>query len=180
MAKDTLSRTEPKRRSRVSPVDRVLRKTDKNGPGGCWLFKGSLNHKGYGSIGLRPDEWGQKNAGAHRVMLAHATGGNRRDMLALHKCDVPGCVNPDHLYWGDAFDNMRDMADRRRCGKQKHPEKYRGEENGMTILTEAQVREIRAKYAAGGVFYRELAVEFGVHNCTIAQVVRRITWKHVP
>jgi hypothetical protein len=30
-------------------------------------------------------------------------------MLILHKCDVRGCVNPDHLFLGTAKDNTRDM-----------------------------------------------------------------------
>ena len=30
-------------------------------------------------------------------------------MCVLHRCDVPGCVNPDHLFVGTFKDNTQDM-----------------------------------------------------------------------
>lgn len=84
---------------------------------------------------------------------------------ALHSCDNPPCVNPAHLRWGSQDDNMRDMVKRRR--------------DGRSVLTPAQVREIRSRHAAGGVTYEALADEFGVTGHTISCAVRRVTWKHI-
>ena len=46
-------------------------------------------------------------------------------------------------------------------------------------LTEAEVREIRRRYDAGGVKQTELAKEYEVSKHTISLIVKRHTWKHV-
>lgn len=55
----------------------------------------------------------------------------------------------------------------------------RGEANNQSKLTESKVREIRSKYANGGVFYRTLAAEYCVSEYSILKIVLRRTWKHV-
>jgi len=55
----------------------------------------------------------------------------------------------------------------------------RGENGPKAKLTEAQVREIRERYALGGITYRSLAAEFSVHETSISQIVRRKTWAHI-
>jgi hypothetical protein len=56
----------------------------------------------------------------------------------------------------------------------------RGERHSRALLDEAQVRAIRSRYAAGGVTYLALAGEYGVKKVTIAAIVARRIWKHVP
>ncbi len=59
----------------------------------------------------------------------------------------------------------------------RHPHcKARGERNGRAVLTEAQVREIRA---CSGATHRELGRDFHVHHRTIGRVLRRETWAHL-
>jgi len=36
-------------------------------------------------------------------------------MMVLHKCDTPSCVNPDHLFLGDARDNIVDAMKKGRA-----------------------------------------------------------------
>lgn len=50
---------------------------------------------------------------------------------------------------------------------------------GNARFSEDAVREIRERYAAGGVTQRQLAREYGVSQNAIGQVLRRVTWAHV-
>lgn len=64
---------------------------------------------GYGYINM-----GGKNTRAHRVAYEFHKGPIPAGMFVCHTCDMPACVNPDHLYLGTQFDNMRDMHVRKR------------------------------------------------------------------
>lgn len=55
----------------------------------------------------------------------------------------------------------------------------RGEKHYHAKLTESQVREIRRRYAVGGILMRDLAKEYGVRTENIRFIVRRKTWRHV-
>jgi hypothetical protein len=46
-------------------------------------------------------------------------------------------------------------------------------------LTEAAVREIRARYAAGGASYAKIAAEYNMFWLSIFKIVHHKTWKHV-
>jgi hypothetical protein len=76
----------------------------------CWLWAGTKCLKGYGKIGIHG-----KTQRAHRVswMLFNHSNISSKDLI-LHKCDVPSCVNPDHLYVGDAKQNGKDRDSRGR------------------------------------------------------------------
>lgn len=64
---------------------------------------------GYGTI------WdGKKHTGAHRVSWRLHNGPIPKGKFVLHKCDVPACVNPAHLYLGTPLDNMLDKIARGR------------------------------------------------------------------
>lgn len=110
----------------------------------------------------------------HRVMLALKLGRPlQRNEHALHECDVPLCIAPDHLFLGTHQDNMRDKCVKGRNGI------VRGEASGMSKLTQEQVFAIRGRYAGGGVTHRGLASEFHVSHRTIGDVINRKVWSHV-
>ena len=55
-----------------------------------------------------------------------------------------------------------------------------GEENINDKLTEENVLDIRATYAAGGVTQQKLADNFGVGHVNISNIVHRRSWAHLP
>lgn len=40
-------------------------------------------------------------------------------------------------------------------------------------------REIRARYATGGITQTALAAEYGVSKTAISAIVNRLNWKHI-
>lgn len=59
---------------------------------GCWLWRGSLNHNGYGQFSISTT-----NNRAHRVAYHWLVGEIPEGLELDHLCRVRHCVNPAHL-----------------------------------------------------------------------------------
>lgn len=57
---------------------------------------------------------------------------------------------------------------------------FKGENSRTAILTEEQVYMIRKKYFSSENLQSELAEEYGVSRSTIAGIIKRRKWKHLP
>jgi hypothetical protein len=70
---------------------------------GCWLWLRAVRGNGYPTAWWEGRDWPASH-------LALSSRGIKvpRGFKALHKCDVPLCVNPDHLFVGTDLDNRRD------------------------------------------------------------------------
>jgi len=55
---------------------------------GCWIYTGSINNKGYGTI---------LGKAAHRWFYAHYVGPIPEGYQIDHLCKTKACVNPKHL-----------------------------------------------------------------------------------
>jgi hypothetical protein len=159
-------------------------------PSGCWLWTGGLR-EGYGSIGSGGGN-GRGQGGhsllAHRVAYQMMVGNIPPGLFVCHSCDVRNCVNPGHLWLGTNKDNIRDalskgrMAIGDRNGLRLHPERrvvLRGSALPQAKLTEAQVLEIRTRYAHGRGNQQALAAEYGVDPSLVSRIVRCELWRHV-
>jgi HNH endonuclease len=76
-------------------VERFWSKVFKGGPGGCWLWAGSVKPNGYGIISAGPR--GSSPLQAHRVAFALHFGEAGEGLVIHHRCLNRRCVNPDHL-----------------------------------------------------------------------------------
>lgn len=139
-------------------VEKVSEEPDENG---CWLWIGgkSRNRSNlrYGSFnGMR----------AHRLIYEWVVGFIPDGMVILHTCDVPHCVNPNHLRLGTQADNVRDMI-----------EKGRKVTKTQKLNPEA-VSDIRRRYQQGET-QAVIAKDYNIHSSQVSKIVNRVWWKHV-
>ena len=108
---------------------------------------------------------------AHTVFPGYSTMARFQTgyLSATSATDNRGCVNPEHLFLGDAKDNSHDCRDKERNA--------RGETT-YSKLTIEQVIEIRAR-AAGGESQRRIARDYPVGQSMVGFIVRKERWAHV-
>jgi hypothetical protein len=110
---------------------------------------------------------------AHRVAWQLTHGPIPSGMDVCHTCDVKLCCRVDHLWLGTHAENMHDMTTKGRGADE------RGVRNPAAKLTEAEVRQIRQRYAEGGISHRKLGSAFGVSESTVQHLITGRKWKHV-
>lgn len=129
---------------------------------GCWLWLGGVDAKGYGVM--------SGNGKAHRVSYEAHKGPIPCGLSVCHRCDVPLCVNPAHLFLGTTADNMADKKRKNRCAA--------GAAHGLSRMTDAEVRSIR-RLRSKGLTYRAIAERLGINRNAVGEVLRGVTWRHV-
>lgn len=97
-------------------------------------------------------------------------------MQVCHKCDTPGCVNPDHLFLGTWDDNMNDMRQKRRDRVPRIGN--RGARNANAKLTHDQASEILA-LARAGVSYSQIAATYGTSKTNVRDIKIGKAWAHL-
>ena len=116
---------------------------------------------------------------AHRMSYIAFKGTIPEGMVVRHMCNVPLCVNPEHLRIGTTQENIDDKmrAGRWRGGQQS------GMCNSNAKLTWHQVQEIREKYKRQnrnslktGQTLKELATEYGLGTSQIYRIVKCESW----
>lgn len=159
---------------------------------GCWLWIARVSN-GYGVMPLGKRRHSMR---AHRFSYEQLVGPIDSGLFVCHRCDVPACVNPAHLFVGTQRDNMQDAASKGRCAASArlHPESVprgnahwsrrkptlvkRGEAHSSSKISEDDVRAIRVE-AAKGLSQRAIATKYGIGQMQVSRIVRRKRWAHV-
>ena len=86
----------------MTPTERVEYHSEAVTESGCWIWMGSVKQGGMG--------YGQSVNGtyAHREAYTAFYGEIPKGLCVLHRCDMPLCVNPKHLFIGTKLENMQD------------------------------------------------------------------------
>jgi hypothetical protein len=130
---------------------------------GCWMWTGGTRPNGKGVP--YPRHWNDcnKSIGAHRFSFELMHGAIPQGMYVCHKCDIPLCVNPDHLFLGSHQDNMQDMVAKKRSFVGRGENK-----KGRAKLTNQQADQVKKMEMSQS----KIAALFGVSQTTIGRIKR--------
>ena len=137
---------------------------------GCWLWIGSIN-KTAGGYGV------YNGHTMHRFSYELHNGDIPKGLCVCHKCDVPSCVNPNHLFLGTHKENMKDMQNKCRKWSGIVMRKTDGLP-ASSKLTPNIVNEIKT-LLSDGMSQDQIAKIYGVTPGTISFIKRGVTWKNV-
>ena len=122
---------------------------------------------------------------AHRYSWVIHKGAIPKGQWVLHNCpggDNPACVNPAHLYLGNAGVNNADTINKGRYNysrRKGQSAKYqRGENHHGAKLTAADVLAIRAD-RAGGKSFKRISQDRDIAIGHVFRIVNRKVWAHV-
>ena len=126
---------------------------------GCWLWTGAATTDLYGNI--RMDGAARYT---HRVSYELFVGDIPEGMHVLHRCDVPLCCNPAHLFIGTNRDNIADSMKKGRRWRK---------------LSIGDIDKIKAARNSGEPLLR-IAARFGVTKGRIGHIVNEgIPVRHI-
>lgn len=141
---------------------RLLRRMTIDEATGCWLFKGPYTSFGYGKFRVL-----RKHLTAHRASYETFVGPIQEGLFVCHRCDVPRCIRPEHLFLGTPLDNMQDMVAKGRART--------GPRGARAKLSLEAADEIRAMRDSGATC-ATIAVKYGVRPVTIRRVLSGRVW----
>lgn len=145
-------------------IRRLARHSAPANENGCILWTGSRLKGRYGRL-----MWLGQVRFAHRLAWTARHGAIPEGQNVCHRCDMPACINVDHMWLGTQAENVADMLVKGR----RHSSK--GTANGAAKLTAEQVRMIRED----GRMQKEIAGSYRITQATVSAIKRRHTWAHL-
>lgn len=96
-----------------------------------------------------------------------------KDMYVCHHCDVPACVNPNHLFLGTPKDNVQDCIQKGRSARC-----VRGKANPRRRMANAQKvpysdYSVIAKLRASGATLSSIAIKYGIRAQSVVKICNR-------
>ena len=139
-------------------IDRLTKKCEPITETGCWIWTGNSEVAGYGRLTVDG-----KIMKAHRAMYIAIHGEVPKGKIICHKCDVPACINPAHLYAGTLTDNLNDAyarGQRNKC-----------ENSSIPAEIIKQIRSLKHS----GESDKNISMITGVSRSHVNKVVRNVT-----
>jgi hypothetical protein len=156
-------------------LDRFLGKVNKNSGKfckqkgtECWEWVGARDLAGYGYFG-----YDGKCIRAQKAAYLIYVGDFPVGLFALHTCDWPSCVNPDHIFPGTHQDNMADKKIKGRAKGQK-----KGSGHSLAKLKEEDIHKI-FELNKQGQLNTEIAKIFNIDPSNVQLILSRKRWSHI-
>ena len=128
---------------------------------GCWEWPGAKGSGGYPTTSIK-----NKGIKLSRFVWETYRGKIPEGKYVCHKCDNPGCVNPDHLFLGTQQENIHDMLS-----------KGRGQDGlRRPKLNPRKVIKMKEMFVEG-CSYKSLSRQFGVQVRVVREIIVEQRWK---
>ena len=150
----------------LPPLDRLYEKVVKITESGCHIWIGNTIC-GYGQTSYLG-----KKIGTHRLSYLLQIGEIPEGKIICHSCDVPSCLNPDHLFLGTPKTNAEDKVSK---GRQIKNTWSKGENHPSAKLNINDVLIIRKS----DLSCSKLSNEFGVTKSIISKIKNNLLWKSI-
>lgn len=139
-------------------LDRLLKHSMPVPECGCWIWLGAANAKGYGTFRLDGI-----SLSTHRVSwMEHNQRPIPDGLFVCHRCDIPSCINPDHLFLGTHQINIADALSK---GRLKHAQR-------RLVIPADQLPTIFAHYAAC-LSVKKTGAHFAFNPATVYAAIKR-------
>lgn len=148
-------------RATKSFEERLERHIERLPESGCWIWMGAILKNGYGKV--RDAE--MKSVLAHRASYSHYKGNLLKDKYVCHTCDIPSCVNPNHLFLGTPTENQQDSKRKGRATK------------ATFKLDRLKISEIKS-YLNHGYSQKEIANLFNISQGMVSMINTKRAWSN--
>jgi hypothetical protein len=142
---------------------------------GCWLLPEAIGNWGsrYGYVYIEGE-----NLRGNRAAFAFYKGDIESGMHVLHKCDTPGCVNPDHLFVGTQAENNADRDKKGRARFRSGPVPYKAtpkhwiqfEYKGIKKTLDGWAKELGVQKNA--LYYRVYRLGWSIEEAILTPKIR--------
>lgn len=146
--------------------ERFWQRVDKDTDSDCWIWTGEIYSHGYGMLGHRGE-----SENAHRVSYALHYDEAPDGSFICHTCDNKVCVNPKHLYLGDAKTNVDDFLER-------GPDNWQADVNSLTAEDVIEAR--RLYWQKEDLTVEGLAEMYDMSTTGINSMLSGKSWDYLP